>query len=74
MGVGDKQLYLPAIDNLEFFSFPEAEVIFCSCLIVIKCYKEGDSCKRDEVLVSALDTLGEEYRAHAHANVTVSMY
>lgn len=36
---------LRAVDNLEPFSFPEAEVVFCPCLVVIKCHKEGDSCR-----------------------------
>lgn len=36
---------LRAVDNLEPLSFPEAEVVFCPRLIVIKCHKEGDSCR-----------------------------
>lgn len=67
----DKTLYLPAIDDLEFFSFPEAEVIFCTCFIVIKCYKEGDSCKGDRMSASALDRLAGENEACTHAEVNM---
>lgn len=44
--------YSRAVDNLEPFSFPEAEVVLCPRFIVVKCHKEGDSCS-DKNSVSA---------------------
>lgn len=57
---------LRAVDNLEPFSFLEAEVIFCPCLVVIKCHKEGDSCRRDKNTVSPLHRSARENKAQNH--------
>lgn len=39
-------LYSRAVENLEFFSFPKTEVVLRPRLVIVKCYKECNSCKR----------------------------
>lgn len=39
-------LYLRAVENLEFFSFSKTEIVLRPCLVIIKCYKECNSCRR----------------------------
>jgi len=60
---------LRAVDDLEPLSFPEAEVVLRPRLIVVKCHKEGDSCRGGEEerhSVSALGRLAGEKEAWSH--------